>query len=63
MYVLNNLYMLKLKSIFIVVWLGDSVSLHLSADYANLKNLQTSLQTALDELEGVHAQRLSRYIA
>jgi hypothetical protein len=35
---------------------------HVQADYANMKRLQTELQRALNELHGVHAQRLSRYI-
>ena len=38
-------------------------SLHLQADYANMKHLQTELQRALDELNGVHVQRLTRYIS
>ena len=43
---------------------GISVtSYHLQSDYANMKNLQTELQRALDELNGVHAQRLTRYIS
>jgi hypothetical protein len=37
-------------------------SLHLQADYANMKKLQTELQLAIDELGGVHCQRISRYI-
>lgn len=36
---------------------------HLQADYANMKNLQVQLQKALDELGGVHSQRMMRYIS
>jgi len=38
-------------------------SLHFQADYANMKNLQDELQKALDELAGVHANRLTKYIS
>jgi hypothetical protein len=37
-------------------------SIHLQADYGNMKRLHTELQRALNEMQGVHAQRLSRYI-
>jgi hypothetical protein len=44
--------------------LGEQVkSLHLTASYANMKHLQCELEKALDELDGVHAQRLTRYIS
>lgn len=35
----------------------------LQADYANLKMLQQELQRAVDELSGVHSQRIARYIS
>ena len=38
-------------------------SVHLQADYAHMKLLQTELQRALDEMSGVHCQRISRYIS
>ena len=37
-------------------------SMHLQADFANMKRLQTELQRALAELSAPHAQRLVRYI-
>ena len=37
-------------------------SLHLQADYANLKHMQLELQRAMDELESKHGQRFSKYI-
>ena len=37
-------------------------AIHMQASYANLKNLQRELQQALNDLQGVHAQRLTRYI-
>jgi len=37
-------------------------SMHLQADFANMKRLQTELQRALAELGAPHAQRLTRYI-
>jgi hypothetical protein len=40
-----------------------TTSFHLQADYANLKNLYVELQKGLDELNGIHGQRLTRYIA
>ena len=39
------------------------VSLHLQADYANMKQMQTELQRAVDSLQSAHCQRLSRYIS
>lgn len=38
-------------------------SIHLEADYGNLKNMQRELQCALDELNGTHCQRFARYIS
>ena len=38
-------------------------SLHLQADYANMKQMQTELQRAVDTLQSAHCQRLSRYIS
>eukprot|EP00981_Chlorochromonas_danica_P002475 scaffold474_cov169-Ochromonas_danica.AAC.10 len=35
----------------------------LQTDYANLKMLQQELQRAVDELSGVHSQRIARYIS
>jgi COMM domain len=37
-------------------------SLHLQADYANMKKLETELQSALDTLNSAHCQRFVRYI-
>lgn len=37
-------------------------SVLLQADYANMKLLQSELQRALDEMNNVHCQRISRYI-
>jgi hypothetical protein len=39
------------------------VSLHLQADYANMKQMQIELQRAVDTLQSAHCQRLSRYIS
>lgn len=39
------------------------VSLHLQADYANMKQMQTELQRAVDTLQSAHCQRLSRHIS
>ena len=39
------------------------ISLHLQADYANMKQMQTELQRAVDALQSAHCQRLSRYIS
>jgi len=36
---------------------------HLQADYATMKLLQNELQKALDEMNSVHCQRISRYIS
>jgi hypothetical protein len=36
---------------------------HLQADYATMKMLQNELQKALDEMNSVHCQRISRYIS
>lgn len=38
-------------------------SLHLQADYANMKKLQNELQKALKEFETAHCQRLARYMS
>ena len=43
--------------------MSSIVSLHLQADYANMKQMQTELQRAIDTLESAHCQRLSRYIS
>lgn len=40
-----------------------TTSLHLQADLANMKNLQNQLQKMLQEVNGVHGQRLTRYIS
>ena len=48
--------------LFIHIASGFIVSVHLQADYANMKNMQRELQAALDELSGTHCQRLTRYI-
>lgn len=40
-----------------------TTSYHFQTDYANMKNLQSELQRALDDLNGVHAQRLTKYIS
>ena len=37
-------------------------SINMQASYTSLKVLQRELQQALGELQGVHAQRLTRYI-
>lgn len=39
-----------------------SESVHIQSDFANLKRLQSELQSAVDETSSVHAQRISRYI-
>ena len=39
-----------------------SESVHIQSDFANLKKLQSELQSAVDETSSVHAQRISRYI-
>ncbi len=42
----------------------DSITSYtLQCDYANLKNIQVELQKAVDAYQGVHSQRISRYIA
>jgi hypothetical protein len=41
---------------------GEEVSLHLQADYANLKHMQQELQHAIDDLNSKHGQRITRYI-
>jgi hypothetical protein len=41
---------------------GGTHSLHIQADYANMKKLQQELQNALDEQSNTHCQRLARYI-
>lgn len=43
---------------------GDDVfeSLHLQADFANMKMIQQELQKAIDEYNGVHCQRMRKYI-
>ncbi len=41
---------------------GEEESLHLQADYANLKHMQMELQRAMDELNSKHGQRITRYI-
>ena len=38
-------------------------SLHLEMTYANMKNLQRELQTALDQMNSLHSQRFSKYIS
>ena len=43
--------------------LGMQKSHHLQADYATMKMLQNELQKALDEMNSVHCQRISRYIS
>lgn len=40
-----------------------TVSYNLQCDYANLKNIQSELQKAIDAYSGVHSQRITRYIA
>lgn len=35
----------------------------LQCSYANLKNLQSELQKAIDAYAGVHSQRITRYIS
>ena len=37
-------------------------SMHLQADYANLKHMQQELQRAMDHLSSKHGQRITRYI-
>ncbi len=39
-----------------------SSSVHIEADYGNMKKLQRELQAAVDEASSTHAQRISRYI-
>ena len=41
---------------------GEEESLHLQADYANLKHMQQELQRAMDELNSKHGSRITRYI-
>jgi hypothetical protein len=41
---------------------GDEQSLHLQADYANLKHMQSELQRAMDDLASKHGQRITTYI-
>jgi len=41
---------------------GEEESLHLQADYANLKHMQMELQRAMDDLASKHGQRITRYI-
>ena len=41
---------------------GKEESLHLQADYANLKHMQLELQRAMDSLASKHGQRITRYI-
>jgi hypothetical protein len=41
---------------------GEVDSLHLQADYANMKKMQQELQMAIDEQSNTHCQRLARYI-
>ena len=41
---------------------GDEESLHLQADFANLKHMQMELQRAMDDLASKHGQRITRYI-
>lgn len=36
---------------------------HLQADHANMKLLEQELQRALDEVGGVHCQRIARYLS
>ena len=38
-------------------------SVHLELDYANMKNLQRELQTALDQMNSLHCQRFNKYIS
>jgi hypothetical protein len=40
----------------------EEQSLHLQADYANLKHMQMELQRAMDDLASKHGQRITRYI-
>lgn len=40
----------------------SETSIHLQCDYANLKRIQKELQLAVEELNGTHCQRLTRYI-
>ena len=41
---------------------GDEESLHLQADFANLKHMQVELQRAMDDLASKHGQRITTYI-
>lgn len=41
---------------------GEEESLHLEADYANLKHMQQELQRAMDDLASKHGSRITRYI-
>lgn len=41
----------------------DIDSLHLEASYANMKNLQRELETALEQMNGLHCQRFAKYIS
>ena len=41
----------------------NSKSFHLESDYANMKNLRTELQKAIDEYNNTHCQRITRYIS
>jgi hypothetical protein len=38
-------------------------SLHLEADYANMKNIQRELELALQQLNSAHCQRFAKYIS
>jgi hypothetical protein len=42
---------------------SERQTMHLQADYANLKLLQQELQRAVDEYAGVHSQRITLYIS
>ena len=54
------MYMLRLDTVSVP---DEKVqSIHIQSDYANMKHLQRELQLALDELSGVHCQRITRYI-
>mgnify|MGYP003385321681 FL=1 len=41
----------------------DIDSLHLEASYSNMKNLQRELETALEQMNGLHCQRFAKYIS